>query len=126
MSKKIVRRVRGLHKDKLLAINHCAGSILPISKSMVHSSSEWLVGVGLSIVGSVTTNFGMLLQKLDFMKAAEQAEVEPIGELRTAAGTKCRNWRWLVGFFFFIIGQVLNAVALSFASQSMLATLGAW
>ena len=109
-----------------MTASHCVGYISPTPKSMAHSSSEWLVGVVLSIVGSVTTNFGMLLQKLDYMKAAEEAEVEPIGKLRTAAGTACRNWRWFIGFFFFIIGQVLNAVALSYASQSMLATLGAW
>jgi drug/metabolite transporter (DMT)-like permease len=97
----------------------------------------WMVGVGLSLLGSVSTNIGMLLQKLDFIIHAKRVERE-IGEAKydeaegafygggDASLVESSHWQWKLGFTLFILGQVLNGVALSFAAQSMLATLGAF
>ena len=92
----------------------------------------WMIGVALSLLGSVSTNIGMLLQKLDFIIHAKRVERE-IGDTEgvqfggeDASIVESSHWQWKLGFALFILGQVLNAVALSFAAQSMLATLGAF
>ena len=92
----------------------------------------WIIGVALSLLGSVSTNIGMLLQKLDFIIHAKRVERE-IGDTEgvqfggeDASIVESSHWQWKLGFALFILGQVLNAVALSFAAQSMLATLGAF
>ena len=36
----------------------------------------WIIGVGLSLLGSVSTNIGMLLQKLDPILHAKRVEQE--------------------------------------------------
>ena len=36
----------------------------------------WVIGVGLSLMGSISTNIGMLLQKLDFILHAKRVEQE--------------------------------------------------
>jgi drug/metabolite transporter (DMT)-like permease len=65
----------------------------------------------------------MILQKLEFMRTAARLERGIDVENKTSV---CSQWRWYIGFTLFIFGQLFNAVALSFASQSMLATLGAF
>jgi len=73
------------------------------------SSYSWILGVVISVVGSTTTNFGMILQKQFQMSQ---------GELPV--------YRWWIGLTFFLGGQMLNGLALAFASESLLAALGAF
>ena len=87
-------------------------------------------------MGSVSTNIGMLLQKLDFILHAKRVEQEVKRALEddetgdqasdSDVDVTSSHWQWKFGFFLFILGQILNAIALSFAAQSMLATLGAF
>lgn len=109
---------------------------------------SWEVGVTLCLAGAATTNLGMNLQKKSHIQnrcaaATHAAICNASATLGVADGDSLtpRHFSlldieqqrgvmsqplWRAGFAVFIAGQLLNFGALSFASQSLLATLGSF
>eukprot|EP00397_Hematodinium_sp_SG-2012_P026119 GEMP01027338.1.p1 GENE.GEMP01027338.1~~GEMP01027338.1.p1 ORF type:complete len:417 (+),score=48.28 GEMP01027338.1:23-1273(+) len=75
----------------------------------------WKVGAFLCILSCFVANFGLLLQKQALIRVS------------TAAGhetrSSWRNPRWVLGFFIFILGQLISVQALSLTPQSVLGAL---
>lgn len=80
--------------------------------------SGWLVGVGLCLTGAAGTCLGMNMQKLSHLRNDALPEKEQKGYVQQKA--------WVAGFAVFTVGQLLNLASLSFASQSLLATLSSF
>ena len=76
----------------------------------------WIVGATLTALGCTSLSVGLNLEKLSLV----QNEKRPAGEQRVCYRQKL----WLLGFFLFVLGNVLNFLSLSFASSSLLAPLG--
>ena len=79
-------------------------------------SQAWVFGVALAIGGSVVQNVGLNLQKKAYLKS-QRSEIVPRKPLY-------KSWIWLIGFFYFVAGNLCNFGALSFAAQSLVAPLG--
>lgn len=76
----------------------------------------WLVGVIISIVGSIFSNFGQNVQKFAMMKNEEKPEAERV--------SYTKMWRWWVGLLFVIFGSLGDFTSLSFAPQSVVMPVG--
>ncbi|KAI9164513.1 hypothetical protein H9P43_008372 [Blastocladiella emersonii ATCC 22665] len=81
------------------------------------SSNRWLIGVFISVGGSIVLNLGLNIQKFGFRKNAILPEEEQLPAYKLPL--------WVFGFCIWIIGNLANFVALSFAAQSLIASLGA-
>ncbi len=81
-----------------------------------HHAGTWVVGVALSLAGTLLNQGGMLHMKLSLMN--NSLRHDPVSVLR--------QLRWLLGFVFYIGGQIVAMVALGFGPQSMMAALGAF
>ena len=80
--------------------------------------AQWLIGVGLCLAGAAGTCLGMNMQKLSHLR---NDALPPEQQKRYVA-----QKAWLAGFGVFTIGQLLNLASLSFATQSLLATLSSF
>ena len=80
-------------------------------------SNLWMIGVGLGVCGSVSSNLGVNIQKHSFMKN-EKLDLE---ERRPYY----RIPQWWLGLAFVILGAVGDFSALGFAAQSIVAPIGA-
>lgn len=74
--------------------------------SSSESSGNWILGVVLNILGSVSINFGTNLIKYAYIHNP---------------GERTRVWR--LGMAIFVVGNIVNFVSFSFAAQSLLAAL---
>ncbi|ORZ39244.1 magnesium transporter NIPA-domain-containing protein [Catenaria anguillulae PL171] len=81
------------------------------------SSNRWLIGVLISVCGSVVLNLGLNTQKYAFRKNELLPEEERLPAHKLPL--------WVFGFAVWIVGNLANFVALSFAAQSLIASLGA-
>lgn len=97
----------------------------------------WVVGVSMTLAGSVAITLGTQLQKLAFNRQ-ERAWQEALaaaalaatrGEGRAFEPAPRKPWfklpLWWVGFLFLVIGAVSDFAAVGFAAQSLLAPLAA-
>lgn len=75
----------------------------------------WLAGVLCCTAGSFLLSLGLVLQKYSHLKDRECAG---------GVSAYFRPW-WMLGFAIYIVGQVLNFVAMAWAPQAMLSALGA-
>ena len=76
----------------------------------------YLVAIAISLTATCVNNVGMLHMKLSLMKNAARTEPLPV----------FKQLRWILGFVFYLCGQIGAMVALGFGPQSMLAALGAF
>ena len=76
----------------------------------------YLVAIAISLTATCVNNVGMLHMKLSLMKNAVRTEPLPV----------FKQLRWILGFAFYLCGQIGAMVALGFGPQSMLAALGAF
>ena len=76
----------------------------------------WLVGVIISIIGSVFSNLGQNVQKYAMMKNDEVPESERL--------PYTKMWRWWVGLALVIFGSLGDFTSLSFAPQSVVMPVG--
>ena len=76
----------------------------------------WVLGAALSALGCTSLSVGLNLEKLSLV----------MNEKLPAVDQKvCYHQRmWLSGFALFLVGNILNFLALSFAPSSLLAPLG--
>ena len=74
------------------------------------------VGVAMSIVASISSNMGMNMQKLSFLRESVKA--------RDRQRSYVRQPIWLLGLLVIIIGSVGDFAALGFAAQSLIAPVG--
>jgi hypothetical protein len=102
------------------------------------NSLLWVVGVSMTLAGSVSITFGTQLQKLAF-NWQEQAWLEAVATAEAAAvaaGTSGghepaprKPWfklpMWWLGYVFLAIGAISDFAAVGFAAQSLLAPLAA-
>ena len=72
------------------------------------------IGVALGITGGVIDNIGVTLQKLSHRRMSKES----------AKGAYVCRPLWAGGFGLYMAGNVVNAVGLSLAPQSLFATLG--
>ena len=63
--------------------------------------------------------FGLNLQKYALMKAAETDHASA----RCNSTNACCNWRWLLAFALYVLGQLIDAASHAFGSQELLVTL---
>eukprot|EP00742_Colponemidia_sp_Colp-10_P006732 GILJ01007217.1.p1 GENE.GILJ01007217.1~~GILJ01007217.1.p1 ORF type:complete len:573 (-),score=53.10 GILJ01007217.1:273-1991(-) len=92
--------------------------------------SSWAIGAVVYVVGSVSINIGTNFMKYGHAKKeyirkrqAERRDNQPVSVIQdTQWYGKLRVW-WL-GTLMFIVGNVLNFVALGLGPQSLLASLG--
>eukprot|EP00002_Diphylleia_rotans_P024335 TRINITY_DN4801_c0_g1_i1.p1 TRINITY_DN4801_c0_g1~~TRINITY_DN4801_c0_g1_i1.p1 ORF type:complete len:385 (-),score=69.88 TRINITY_DN4801_c0_g1_i1:208-1362(-) len=75
---------------------------------------DWAVGVCVSLVGSVTLNIGLNIQKKAYADCAKDPQSSGILKNRT----------WWLGFALFILGNAGDFIALGFAAQSLITPLG--
>lgn len=95
----------------------------------------WVVGVSMTLAGSVSITFGTQLQKLAFNRqerAWQQAAAAAAAELdgkSTRELVPRKPWfklaLWWVGYVFLAVGAVSDFAAVGFAAQSLLAPLAA-
>jgi len=78
---------------------------------------QWVLGVAICIAGTCLTSLGLVLQKHSHSENAKSGG---------GAVVYYRQPCWLLGFTFFLAGQIVNVVAMAFAPQAMLSCLGAW
>ena len=76
----------------------------------------WLVGVIISIIGSVFSNLGQNVQKYAMMKNDEVPESDRL--------PYTKMWRWWVGLALVIFGSLGDFTSLSFAPQSVVMPVG--
>lgn len=79
------------------------------------SQPNWLSGVTLGFVSTLFTALGLVLQKYSH-----------ISNERAGKGVAYykQPW-WILGFLVFLIGQLLNLIAMALAPQAMLSAIGA-
>lgn len=93
------------------------------------TSILWIVGISLSLAGSLISNCGMQVQKLAFNK--HETEVATTAELPDADPAKIKRKvpfclpLWVAGFAGMVSGSLLDFLSLVFAAQSLLAPLAA-
>mmetsp|Transcript_24391 Transcript_24391/g.72721 ORF Transcript_24391/g.72721 Transcript_24391/m.72721 type:complete len:367 (+) Transcript_24391:200-1300(+) len=73
----------------------------------------WLFGVLVCTAGSFLLSLGLVLQKYSHLK-----------ERGWGGSAYCQPW-WTIGFSIYLVGQVLNFVAMAWAPQAVLGALGA-
>lgn len=76
---------------------------------------SWVLGACLCVLSCFVANFGLLLQKQALIIEKSNTDRSPRPNLR--------NPRWVCGFFFFILGQLISVWALSLTPQSVLGAL---
>ena len=79
-------------------------------------SGDFWIGVTAALIGSVTLNLGLNMQKLAFVRLGRQP-----------AATRRNPWTdplWLAGLVVFLIGNAGDAVGLTFTAQSVITPLG--
>jgi hypothetical protein len=79
-------------------------------------SGDFWVGVVAALIGSVTLNLGLNMQKLAFVRLE-----------RTPAATRRNPWMdplWLAGLVVFLVGNAGDAIGLTFTAQSVITPLG--
>ncbi|KAI9220715.1 magnesium transporter NIPA-domain-containing protein [Blastocladiella britannica] len=114
-TKKVIQCASGLQclsGDASAAIG-AAGSVVCGKQS----SNRWLIGVVISVGGSVILNVGLNIQKFAFRKNEMLAPDDRLPAYKLPL--------WVFGFSVWIVGNLSNFVALSFAAQSLIASLGA-
>ena len=72
--------------------------------------SSAVIGVGIGVVGKGVASLGLILQKVSHVKNVTGVHF-------------CRDPRWLVGFMTYFCGNVIVIVALTLASQVIIAAL---
>eukprot|EP01104_Vermistella_antarctica_P011441 TRINITY_DN3197_c0_g3_i1.p1 TRINITY_DN3197_c0_g3~~TRINITY_DN3197_c0_g3_i1.p1 ORF type:complete len:575 (+),score=94.13 TRINITY_DN3197_c0_g3_i1:222-1946(+) len=77
---------------------------------------QWLIGVGVYGVGSIIINLGTNLMKFSHVRNEKKARAD-----RKKAYLQPY---WQLGMVIFVIGNILNFVAFSFAAQTLLAAVG--
>jgi len=83
-----------------------------------------LIGIGMTCVGSILDAVGYVIQKKGHMAVIELNEIAEIEDDENAeVHSFWSNKTWLTGFATCIVGSILNALALSYAAQSLLAPL---
>lgn len=80
----------------------------------------WIVGVCMSIAGSLLSNFGLQVQKLGHARHRDAVDAG----LSEPKHTCCLGV-WVAGFIAMVTGAVLDFASLLFAAQSLLAPLAA-
>jgi hypothetical protein len=83
-------------------------------------SMLWVLGVGLSLAGSLISNFGMQIQKVAFNRHEKD-----VASGETERKTPCCIPLWVAGFSGMVTGSILDFGSLVFAAQSLLAPLAA-
>lgn len=73
----------------------------------------WLLGVLLTALGNTMGALGVIVEKISIMRHVKKQSDVP----------EWRQGLWLAGFATFLAGNILTAVALSFAAASVLAPL---
>ena len=106
-------------------------------------ASLWVVGVLLSLTGSIILNVGVNVMKrahTHYAKLQRRAAVvaaaaggggvegEGEGDFASVSPRKLRmyllQWRWWAGFALFAAGNTLDFLALGYAASSIIAPLG--
>ncbi|ETV81337.1 hypothetical protein H257_05884 [Aphanomyces astaci] len=82
------------------------------------NTSNLFIGIGICLIGSTISNFGLNIQKYSFMLQQHLPDHE-----RKPYNTQ---WRWWLGFAGVGIGSVADFAALSFAAQSIIMPIGAF
>ena len=77
----------------------------------------WLIGVIISVIGSIFSNFGQNVQKYSQMK---NEELPP----EQQKDSYLKQWRWWVGLGLVILGSLGDFTSLSFAPQSVVMPVG--
>ena len=80
------------------------------------SSGDFWLGVAASVVGSITLNLGINIQKLAFVRH----NALPVNNRPQIY----RNPLWLLGLLVFLFGNTGDAVGLTFTAQSVITPLG--
>jgi len=77
----------------------------------------WIIGVGLGVCASISSNLGVNIQKHSFMKNEKLESEDRRPYYRTP--------QWWAGLCFVVLGAVGDFSALGFAAQSIVAPIGA-
>ena len=85
------------------------------------SKHQQLTGAVIELIGTTLSVVGLNLQKWSFLNR-ETDDAGSVGNGVVCCGLRL-SWRWWVGFVVFAAGQVGEALALSYADQSLLTTL---
>lgn len=87
---------------------------------------EWLTGVVINVVGSISINFGTNLLKLGHNQRERQAllEADELGGKTVSKKSVTQFQAWRIGVVIFTLGNCLNFISFSYAAQSLLAALG--
>merc|ERR1719499_2731233 len=84
--------------------------------------SGYVIGVGLTIIGSICDAAGMVVERKGHLQVIDKNEINEIIEVDRKQTVWCHKI-WLLGFFIYVVGSIINGVALKFAPQSVLAPL---
>lgn len=78
------------------------------------SEDQWYIGVIISILGSVLSNFGVNTQKYSMIQEVVHGRSRPYA----------KQPFWLLGLLGVIVGAILDFAALGFAAQSLITPVG--
>ena len=81
--------------------------------------SGYVIGVGLTIIGSICDAAGMVVERKGHLQVIDKNEINEIIEVDRKQTVWCHKI-WLLGFFIYVVGSIINGVALKFAPQSVL------
>jgi len=87
-----------------------------MAQAQIFVVEPWMWGVFLCVVSAFLTAFGLVLQKYSHIQNAKGTE----------RVVYYRQPAWLIGFVFFLVGQVINVWAMAMAPQIIISCLGAW
>ena len=87
---------------------------------------HWIVGCCIALFAAVSSNIGLNLQRLSHL---ENQYVDPFAKhkrLKPKSETAgcCARPRWVLGISLMIVASIADFAALSFAAQSLVASLG--
>jgi len=90
---------------------------------------EWIFGMCLSLLGTITSNLGLNVQKLSHKTKQRRSDgynrINGSSSPLSISDEKpyYTDSTWLLGFGIFILGEMTSGVAMGYASQSLLAVL---
>ena len=79
-------------------------------------SSDFIIGVGIALIGSTIIPLGMNLQRMAHLQIAAKGGEQHV----------CCNKLWMMGLVVFGLGNAGDAMALAFAPQSVITPVDGW
>mmetsp|Transcript_11666 Transcript_11666/g.28744 ORF Transcript_11666/g.28744 Transcript_11666/m.28744 type:complete len:369 (-) Transcript_11666:152-1258(-) len=79
-------------------------------------NAEQIIGVGIEVVGTSVTTTGLNLMKLSMKEQSQTRSRDSF------CSKLCAHWKWWGAFTVFIMGQLLESLALYFSTQTVMAT----